>query len=47
LDRKNIDFGGGFERVVMLVQNKEDIFETDIFAPLLLKLLNCQVNLTK
>jgi len=38
LDRKNIDFGGGFERVVMLVQNKEDIFETDIFASLLLKI---------
>ncbi len=38
MDRKNIDFGGGFERVVMLVQNKEDIFETDIFEPLLAKI---------
>ncbi|MCA9380734.1 alanine--tRNA ligase, partial [Candidatus Dojkabacteria bacterium] len=35
---KNIDFGGGFERVVMLVQNKKDIFETDIYEPVLNKI---------
>lgn len=37
MDRKNIDFGGGFERVVMIVQDKKDIFETDIYAPVLEK----------
>lgn len=35
LAQKNIDFGGGFERVVMLVQNKNDIFETDIYMPII------------
>jgi alanyl-tRNA synthetase len=35
MEKKNIDFGGGFERVVMIVQNKKDIFETDIFEPIL------------
>lgn len=38
LPQKNIDFGGGFERIVMLIQNKNDIFETDIFSPLLNKI---------
>ncbi len=53
LEHKNIDFGGGFERVVMIVQGKKDIFETDIFEPLLVKIShlsgknyknNCQEN---
>ena len=35
LEQKNIDFGGGFERVVMLVQGKNDIFETDIYMPII------------
>ncbi|MFW5703001.1 MAG: alanine--tRNA ligase-related protein [Candidatus Dojkabacteria bacterium] len=35
LEQKNIDFGGGFERVVMCVQGKKDIFETDIYQPIL------------
>lgn len=38
LEKNNIDFGGGFERVVMIVQNKKDIFETDIYAPVLEKI---------
>jgi alanyl-tRNA synthetase len=38
LAQKNVDFGGGFERVVMCVQGKNDIFETDIFAPILAKI---------
>jgi alanyl-tRNA synthetase len=38
LAQKNVDFGGGFERVVMSVQGKYDIFETDLFAPLLEKI---------
>ncbi len=35
LKQKNIDFGGGFERVVMCIQNKKDIFETDIYEPII------------
>lgn len=34
LEQKNIDFGGGFERVCMIVQNKVDIFESDIYSPI-------------
>lgn len=35
LEQSNIDFGGGFERVVMCAQAKKDIFETDVFKPVL------------
>ncbi len=35
LKQKNVDFGGGFERVVMCAQDKRDIFETDIFKPVI------------
>ena len=35
LAQKNIDFGGGFERVCMIVQNKNDIFESDIYSPII------------
>lgn len=35
LAQKNVDFGGGFERVVMCLQGKSDIFETDIFMPII------------
>ncbi|MBD3280502.1 alanine--tRNA ligase [Candidatus Dojkabacteria bacterium] len=38
IDQQNIDFGGGLERVVMCVQGKSDIFETDIYKPLLDKI---------
>ena len=38
LKDKNIDFGGGFERVVMIIQNKKDIFETDIYEPIIQKI---------
>lgn len=31
LEQKNIDFGGGFERLVMACQNTSDPFETDLF----------------
>jgi alanyl-tRNA synthetase len=37
LQQKNIDFGGGFERVCMLVQKKSDIFESDIYMPVIQK----------
>ncbi|MCA9378923.1 alanine--tRNA ligase, partial [Candidatus Dojkabacteria bacterium] len=38
LSQKNIDFGGGFERIVMIVQGKSDIYETDIYMPIIQKL---------
>lgn len=37
LSQKNIDFGGGFERAVMCHQGKLDIFETDIYVPIVEK----------
>ncbi len=38
LPQKNVDFGGGFERITMMVQGKQDIFETDNFWPIINKL---------
>lgn len=35
LEQKNIDYGGGFERIVMVLQGKNDIFETDIYEPII------------
>lgn len=31
LPQRNVDFGGGFERIVMVANNKTNIFETDLF----------------
>ena len=38
LPQKNVDFGGGLERLAMVVQQKADIFETDNFWPIIEKL---------
>lgn len=35
LPQKNVDFGGGLERIALVVQNKRDIFETDNFYPII------------
>jgi alanyl-tRNA synthetase len=37
LERKNIDTGMGFERLVSIIQEKDNNFETDIFAPIVQK----------
>ena len=37
LSQRNVDFGGGFERVVMCSQEKTDIFETDLYVPIIEK----------
>jgi alanyl-tRNA synthetase len=35
LEKKNVDTGSGFERVCMVLQGKTNIFDTDIFAPIM------------
>jgi alanyl-tRNA synthetase len=37
LSQKNVDFGGGLERLALAVQAKSDIFETDNFWPIIEK----------
>ncbi len=38
LSQKNVDFGGGLERIALVVQGKKDIFETDNFWPMIEKI---------
>lgn len=38
LDQKNIDFGGGLERMIAAVENTVDVFQTDAFSTLIGKL---------
>lgn len=35
LPQKNIDMGGGFERIVSVIQNAKTNFETDLFQPII------------
>lgn len=35
LPKKNVDFGGGLERIVTASQNKSDLFTTDMFLPII------------
>ncbi len=35
LIQRNVDTGMGFERLVMVLQGKETVFETDLFAPII------------
>lgn len=38
LSQKNVDFGGGLERLAWVVQGKNDIFETDNYMPIIEKI---------
>jgi len=42
LDKKNVDTGSGLERVALILQNKDNTFETDLFYPILEKV--CQLS---
>lgn len=35
LPHKNVDFGGGLERLVAVVEDKHDIFQTSLFSPII------------
>ncbi|MGI5897976.1 MAG: alanine--tRNA ligase [Candidatus Dojkabacteria bacterium] len=37
LGRHNVDFGGGLERITAILQNKDSMYETDIYEPILNK----------
>ncbi len=38
LSKKNVDTGSGLERIVMAVQKKDNIFDTDLFIPIMSKI---------
>lgn len=38
LPQKNVDFGGGLERITMAVNNLEDVFQIDIYEPIIKKI---------
>ena len=38
LPQKNVDFGGGLERITAAVNNTPDIFQTDLFWPIIKKI---------
>jgi len=35
LPQKNVDYGGGVERLMAAVENKSDVFQTSLFAPII------------
>ncbi len=39
LEKQNVDTGSGLERITMVVQGKSNIFETDLLAPLVSKIV--------
>ncbi len=38
LAQKNVDTGAGLERIAAVLQNKDNVFDTDIFSPIMSKL---------
>lgn len=35
LPQKNVDFGGGFERLLAVIDNQMDVFQTELFTPII------------
>jgi len=35
LPKQNVDFGGGFERFIMAMENNSDMFETSLYTPII------------
>jgi len=46
LEQKNVDFGGGFERILTYLENKKSVFETDLFESII-ELLENELPLKK
>ncbi|MGB2580366.1 MAG: alanine--tRNA ligase [Minisyncoccia bacterium] len=40
LAKKNVDTGSGLERVVMAIQGKDNVFDTDLFEPIMKKVID-------
>ncbi len=40
LPKQNVDFGGGLERLVAATENKQDVFETSLFLPIIETIIN-------
>lgn len=40
LPKRNVDFGGGFERILAAINNDPDVFKTDVFAPIVGSLIS-------
>lgn len=40
LPHRNVDFGGGLERLLAAVENKQDIFQTSLFQPIITSVEN-------
>jgi alanyl-tRNA synthetase len=40
LPKQNVDFGGGLERLVAATENKQDVFETSLFSPIIETIVN-------
>lgn len=38
LSQKNIDFGGGLERILAVLHDQPDVFQTDLFSPIIKKI---------
>lgn len=38
LQKQNVDFGGGLERILAVIHNSSDVFETDLFTSIIKKL---------
>ena len=44
LEKQNVDTGSGFERVTMVLQGKDNIFDTDIFEKIISKINALSIN---